>query len=100
MEKTMRDIPKIVKPPDMKEQQKVKYDFEFSCKTCFHSYAQEIRPGTIGRVCQHSPPNFQLVQMPGGMGAQLVPRMVPDEYFCHQHVPVNFVTRENIKVPV
>lgn len=90
MEKTTRDIPKIVKPPDMKEQQKQKWVFEFpfSCKNCFHSYAQEIRPGTIGLICQHSPPNFQLVQMPGGMGAQMVPRMVPDEYFCHQHKSV------------
>lgn len=89
MEKTTRDIPKIIKPPDMKEQQAMKFAVNFSCKDCLHSYAQEIRPGTIGLICQHSPPTFQLVQMPGGMGAQIVPRLVPDEFFCHQHKSIH-----------
>lgn len=60
-----------------------------SCITCLYGYNVRINPTDLHttRECRAGPPLFQIIQTQQGAGQMNIPRLVPDEYFCHAWAP-------------
>jgi hypothetical protein len=86
MEKSDRPRRSAPPPEPPKNEEMIKrWGRVIACKDCFHSYMAQLEPlQPVVRVCAHSPPNSQMVQVSGGQVLQMIPRVVGDSNFCHQ----------------
>lgn len=72
-------------PPPKNELMLARWGRVIKCVDCWHSYAAQLQPlQPLVRICAHSPPISQMVNVPGGQVLQMIPAVVGDDNFCHQ----------------
>lgn len=82
------EFPRRSPPPAEKPKNEVmlkRWGKVIRCADCWHSYTAQLQPlQPVVRVCAHSPPISQMVNVSGGQVLQMVPCIVGDDNFCHQ----------------